>query len=291
MEKNKLTFLGLGHPGEIHTAMKKISLFCLAALLILVPLRSLKADIQTPFLNRGTPTMAYYTKGRVIYYGYTEYQNGVLPYSSILASNPAYARVHYQNATMAYYEKSKVVYYAYTNNLPGRSLGVLDNRFIAQGDQQFTSASPVAGAPPREAISLVRTETGEPARATPPVRMRDMSFPNRETFEQESEQTKGTQAENLAAMLSTPVDAAGFYKRGNAFKENNDFWKAIQDYNEVTRQDPENAFAYYKRGLCYSALNQMDLANQNFRRANELLADPEKPWSQRVRAWYPQSGY
>ena len=259
--------------------MEKIPLFCLAALTLLPPARALHADAPKKIQDQGTPTMAYYTKGRIIYYGYTDYKKTHYPYSSILATDPAYARAHYRDPTMAYYTKGKTIYYAYTNYLSPSASSHLDWRYFVPPDEK-------AGISRRRAVAGEELEEAEP-----PVKMRASPVSNREAFEREMEQTKGTPSENTEALLSSPVDAPGFYKRANAYKDANDFTKAIQDYDEVIRLEPGNAYAYYKRGLCYSAIGRMDLASENFRRANEIMSDQGESWSQKSRSWYPQSGY
>ena len=249
----------------------------------------LRADDQNSSSYRVIPTMAYYSKGRVIYYGYTPYtgyRDGGHAYdSSILASNAAYVRAHYQNPTMAYYSKDRVTYYAYTSYLPNRPAEFPDWRDLEQSSRQF------AGSSAPELNSLVRTSSVETAPESAPVKMRASPVSNREAFEQEAEQTQGTLEENRVALQSSPVDAAGFYKRANAYKDTRDYARAIADYNEVIRLEPDNPYAYFKLGLCYSAINRMDVAGENFRKANELMSNPEKPWSRKSRSWYPQSGY
>jgi len=264
--------------------MKNFPLFCLAAVLLLAPVRPVIADSQTHTGSHDHPTMAYYSKGRIIYYGYTDVRKSNLNYSTLLASNPVYARQHYKNPTMAYYSKNGVIYYGYTRYLSPRMAQALDWHYFVEPNQRASgSVGP--------AVSRVSAPSGEPAQAASPIKMRTTPMLNREAFEQEAEQTRGTPEENSAALQTSPVDAAGFYKRANAYKETNDYGKAIEDYGEVIRLEPENAFAYYKRGLCYSALNRMDLANENFRRANEILSGRDQPWNQKSRSWYPQSGY
>lgn len=266
--------------------MKKIPFFCLALLSLLPPMRSLHADDTKRALPvANNPTMAYYTKsGRIVYYGYTGYRKQVLPYSSILATNPVYARRQYQDPTMAFYGKGKTVYYSYTTYLTAQSARRLSWHYFVPPEQQTARFQ-------RTPVSLAPNWIAQPTEATSSVRMRASPALNRETFEQESERTRGNAEENRAAMESSPVDAAGFYKQGNAYKESQDYWKAIQDYDEVIKLDPQNAYAYYKRGLCYSALDRMDLASENFLRANEIMADQDRPWSQKPHSWYPQSGY
>lgn len=267
-----------------HSTSNKISYFLLAVLLFLVPIRFVRASDLTLPADRGRPMMAYYTKGRIIYYDYTRSPGSQPAYSSILASNPVYARVHYQAPTMAYYAKSRVIYYDYTAFLPGRSFRVPDSGNFGP------SIAQVAGSL-QNAISLVRTENVGTATEQQTIKMRATPVANREAFEQEAEQTKGTPEENIVALQNVPVDAAGFYKRANAYKDTYDYTRAIQDYTEAIRLDPGNPYAYYKRGLCYTALSRMDLAIEDFRRANESMSGQDKPWGQKSRSWYPQNGY
>ena len=264
--------------------MKISPLVFLAALSILASFGNLNADDSVRLLKNGIPTMAYYTKGGVIYYGYTAPGRGHPLFSTILATNPAYARAHYQTPTMAYYTKEKVIFYGYTNYLPYPASAAPDWRKF-EPPYRLTSNF-IA-----EAIPLTRTVPLEAPPEQAAVKTRIAPLAYREALEQEDEQTRGTWEENMAMIRSSPVDGAGFYKRGNAYKETQDFIRAIRDYDEVIRLDPENAYAYYKRGLCYTALNRMDLASYNFHRANEIMADREEPWAQKSRSWSPQSGY
>jgi len=264
--------------------MEKIPFFCLAAFSLLLTAQPVHADDPKRSDYHGDPTMAYYAKGRVIYYDFTEYKKPVLKYSSILASNSAYARAHYQEPTMAFYKKDKTIHYAYTQYPPSQAVRGWDWRNFGHPYRQFPRAWLETGSP-------ARSLREEPKQTAPSIKMRASTLSSREAFEQESEQAKGTPEENRSVLLSSPTDAAGFYKRGNAYKDTYDYGKAIQDYDEVIRMDPENAYAYYKRGLCYSALDRMDLANENFLRANDIMADQERFWSQKSRSWYPQSGY
>ena len=49
---------------------------------------------------------------------------------------------------------------------------------------------------------------------------------------------------------------------------------AIQDFGEAIRLDPQDAKAYYNRGLMYEALGKSTEAEQDFAKAKELGYPP-----------------
>jgi Flp pilus assembly protein TadD len=50
--------------------------------------------------------------------------------------------------------------------------------------------------------------------------------------------------------------------------------QAIQDYDEAIRLNPQDAEAYYVRGLIYGELGKSDEAARDFAKAKELGYDP-----------------
>ena len=58
--------------------------------------------------------------------------------------------------------------------------------------------------------------------------------------------------------------------RGNMYFELGQYERAIQDYDEAIRLDPEYANAYYNRGIAYGNLGQQELADRDFARAKSL---------------------
>src|SRR5262249_1166922 len=54
-----------------------------------------------------------------------------------------------------------------------------------------------------------------------------------------------------ATVVSEPKDAAAYFKRGSAYRAKEDYDRAIMDYTEAIRLDPNSASAYNNRGLAY----------------------------------------
>jgi tetratricopeptide (TPR) repeat protein len=50
--------------------------------------------------------------------------------------------------------------------------------------------------------------------------------------------------------------------------------RAIQDYDEVIRLDPQWAFAYYERSIAYQAIGMSEEAERDFAKAKELGYSP-----------------
>jgi Flp pilus assembly protein TadD len=56
--------------------------------------------------------------------------------------------------------------------------------------------------------------------------------------------------------------------------------KAIADYNEAIRLKPENARAYFNRGIAYQAKGDLDKAEQDFAKAKALGYVPKRTANQ-----------
>jgi tetratricopeptide (TPR) repeat protein len=54
--------------------------------------------------------------------------------------------------------------------------------------------------------------------------------------------------------------AIAYYNRGNSYHANGDLDRAIADYNEAIRLDPESAQAYVNRGNSYHVNGDLDRA-------------------------------
>ena len=255
--------------------MNKHFLISLAVLSILAPLTASRAEDQKQLLSEGLPTMAYRVKDRIIYYDYSKVAKPDWYHSSILASNPVYAHSHYMTPTMAYYLKDKIIYYAFTNRPVGRYDSHAD---LLDFERPFhrTSVSVKEMNLLVQSAGLQPQETERAADPAPAHPLRTLPASVRQAFEEEDALTIGSEAGNAAAIASVPVDAAGYYKRANAYRECGEYGKAIQDYNEVTRLDPENPYAFYKRGLCYSAIRLPGKAVENFQMAAELMIERKK---------------
>jgi len=227
--------------------------------------------------------MAFYSNGRVIYYGYTDDSNSRPQLSTLLASSPASGHLPYQMPTMAFYINGRVIHYGYT---------AADPHGTRPAPRPVSHEYETVPQVPGPAISVVQPSRAGENPQPNTVKMRTtIPVADRESFEQEADRTKGTSDENQAALQSTPMDGPGFYKRANAYKQTGDYDNAIKDYGEVIRLDPDNAYAYYKRALCNTALQRMDLAIEDFRKANELMNGQQPAWNQPSHSRFPQQGY
>jgi tetratricopeptide (TPR) repeat protein len=69
-----------------------------------------------------------------------------------------------------------------------------------------------------------------------------------------------------------PQDAVGYYNRGNAYYQNKDYERAIENYNEALRLDPKDFKAYCNRGCAYEAKKDYDRAIQDY--SESIRLDP-----------------
>jgi len=67
-----------------------------------------------------------------------------------------------------------------------------------------------------------------------------------------------------------PQDAAPYYNRGRARIGQGDFSRAAEDLNRAVELEPENAAMLYQRGVALAAQNQHDAALSDYNRAIEL---------------------
>jgi tetratricopeptide (TPR) repeat protein len=71
------------------------------------------------------------------------------------------------------------------------------------------------------------------------------------------------------------ANASMYYYRGLAYRNKNEYDKAIRDFNRVILLNPMKANAYYYRGLAYYHKNEYDKAIQDFSEA--IILDPSDP--------------
>ena len=72
------------------------------------------------------------------------------------------------------------------------------------------------------------------------------------------------------ALKINPRYATAFISRGNAWKNNGNFARAIVDYTMTIEINPIAAEAFTNRGVCYSLLDQSELACLDFQKACDL---------------------
>lgn len=84
-------------------------------------------------------------------------------------------------------------------------------------------------------------------------------------------------------LLSIPTDAVEFNDRALMRHARGEYEKAILDYNEAIRRDPECAVTYYNRGVTWQASGVFDKAITDYTRAIEL--GPEDPDFYNCLAW------
>ena len=65
-------------------------------------------------------------------------------------------------------------------------------------------------------------------------------------------------------------DADAYFNRGCAYGNLGEYPKAIADYDDAIRLNPDFATAYYNRGVAYDELGEKQEAEANFSKAKEL---------------------
>ena len=86
-------------------------------------------------------------------------------------------------------------------------------------------------------------------------------------------------APTVAATPSAPAPDAAFYrKRGDDYTAKNEYDRAISDYDEAIRLNPQDAIAFYKRGFAYHYKNNRDRAYEDYKTSirleNEFALQP-----------------
>ena len=79
--------------------------------------------------------------------------------------------------------------------------------------------------------------------------------------------------EQLEAATFVPKPADAFYSSGLTYYYDGQYERAIQDYDEAIRLDPQFAGTYNNRGVAYKALGQHERAIQDYDEA--IILDPE----------------
>ncbi len=98
----------------------------------------------------------------------------------------------------------------------------------------------------------------------------------------------GKQAPSPAA---DPKDAAGYNKRGIAWSEKRDYDRAIADYTEALRLNPQYHFAYYNRGIAWRNKGDADRAIADYSEALRLNPKYADAYNNRGIAWASKRDY
>jgi tetratricopeptide (TPR) repeat protein len=79
----------------------------------------------------------------------------------------------------------------------------------------------------------------------------------------------------MAVKNGNPADAESYKERGSGYLGTREWDKAIADFNEVIRLEPERSGGYSSRGLCYEAKGDYDRAIADFNEA--IRRSPDNP--------------
>ncbi|NET62626.1 MAG: tetratricopeptide repeat protein [Symploca sp. SIO2E6] len=71
----------------------------------------------------------------------------------------------------------------------------------------------------------------------------------------------------------SPEDAQAYYNRGVAYSDRGELDKAITDFTQALEINPEDADVYYNRGIAYSKLVDKQKGIQDFQKAAKLYAE------------------
>jgi len=87
------------------------------------------------------------------------------------------------------------------------------------------------------------------------------------------------------AIRLNPQDASSFYNRGNSWRAKGDGDKAIADYTDAVRLNPRHASAYNNRGLAWADRREYDRAIADY--TDSLRVDPQhsSAYNNRGNAW------
>lgn len=92
----------------------------------------------------------------------------------------------------------------------------------------------------------------------------------------------GRYEESLAAIEEhgacdkSEVRMSYFYHKGWTFHEMGEYQKAINAFTRGLETQPDYIYAYWRRGLAYEALGDMDQAEKNYRKAYDRAFEYQK---------------
>ena len=85
----------------------------------------------------------------------------------------------------------------------------------------------------------------------------------------------------LWAQQGSPRTAAEYNNRGNDYLDNGDYDRAIADYTQAIRLDPNDAWAYNNRGSAYYNKGDWDRAIADFTQAVRIDPNFANPYRHR----------
>ena len=101
----------------------------------------------------------------------------------------------------------------------------------------------------------------------------------------------GFNKDTTKAIAPTPDDAEAYYNRGVACGEKGDFDRAIEDFNKVIDLNPDSAEAYYNRGFAYNSKGAIDRAIENYNKAIQLNPNYTLAYYNRGNAYYEKQEF
>ena len=97
--------------------------------------------------------------------------------------------------------------------------------------------------------------------------------------------------EKQSSNASSNNDAEAYNNRGNAYYEKGDYDRAIAEYTEAIRLDPNFAEAYNNRGSVYGVKGDLDRAISDFSQAIRLNPNYAEAYNNRGMAYYGKRDY
>jgi tetratricopeptide (TPR) repeat protein len=102
----------------------------------------------------------------------------------------------------------------------------------------------------------------------------------------------GVSSGSLAQTIQIkPQTADDYFKRGNDYRNKNDYQKAITDYTEALRLDPQLAKAFLNRALAHFLLKDFDTAIADYTRAIKINPRYAEAYHNRGTAYANQGNY
>lgn len=106
-----------------------------------------------------------------------------------------------------------------------------------------------------------------------------------------NQQTDGCTAVILSSHPSKKYLASVYYLRGKAYHELQEYDRAIADYNEVMRLDPEFPLIFFRRGLAYCKSRDYDSAIADFSHSIKLSPLDTQSYTRRGLAYWYKRDY